>query len=86
MTTRTCGKSVKGTELTVGDVRYMGWKQEATVVKTEAGQLAAGARYQDVTTDDGNTDRRWEGFLYRIVVEVPLTLENATVAELAAIQ
>tara|TARA_Y100000034_G_C6587564_1_gene255125 strand:+ start:166 stop:426 length:261 start_codon:yes stop_codon:yes gene_type:complete len=82
-TTKTCSKSVKGTELKVGDIRSIGWKKTAVIVKVEFGQLEAGARYQEVTTDDGNTDRCWEGFLYSILVEVPMTILNSTPAELS---
>ena len=63
-------KQVKGTEIKVGDVRSIGYKQTATVTKVETGQLEAGARYQDVTCDNDKTDRCWEGFNYSILVEV----------------
>jgi len=65
-----CTKTVKGTELKVNDIRSIGWKQTATIKSVSYGQLEAGARYQDVTTDDGITDRCWEGFNYSILVEV----------------
>ncbi len=82
-TTKTCTKSIKGTELKVKDIRALGWKKTAIITKVVAGQLEAGARYQDVTTDEG-TDRCWEGFNYSILVEVPMTILNSTPAELAS--
>ena len=83
---KTCVKSITGTELKVGDVLSTGWKRSAVITTTVAGQLAAGARYQDVTTDDGNTARCWEGFLYPILVEVPMTIFNSTPKELSELK
>ena len=77
--TRTCSKSTKGTELTIGN-KTLGF---GIIVKLVPGQLAAGAKYQDATFDDGNTHRCWEGFEYHVECEVELNLENATPAELA---
>tara|TARA_R110000765_G_scaffold411091_1_gene510038 strand:- start:346 stop:549 length:204 start_codon:yes stop_codon:yes gene_type:complete len=64
-----CTKTVKGTELKVNDIRSIGWKQTSTIKSVSHGQLEAGARYQDVTTEDGNTERCWEGFSYSVLVE-----------------
>ncbi len=63
-------KSVKGTELKVNDIRSIGWRQSARITSVVSGQLEAGARYQDVTMDDGKTDRCWEGFEYSVLVEI----------------
>lgn len=60
-------KSIKGTELEVGMVRAKGWKESTTVTDVKIGRLEAGARYADITCDDGITDRCWEGFLYSIL-------------------
>ena len=81
-TTKTCVQSVKGTELKAGDVLSTGWKQSATIETAVAGQLEAGGRYQDVTTGDGKTARCWDGFLYPVLVDVPMTILNSTPAEL----
>jgi len=62
-------KSIKGTELEVGMVWSKGWKESATVTDVKLGQLEAGARYADVTCDDGITDRCWEGYQYSILVD-----------------
>ncbi len=83
-TTRKCGKSVRGTEIQIGDTRMLGWKEYQTVTAVSHGRLAAGARYSDVTTADGNTERCWECFLYQLLWDMPLNLENTTVAELRA--
>lgn len=61
-------KTIKGTEIEVGMVRSKG-KASATVTNVTPGQLEAGARYADVTCEDGITDRCWEGFLYSILLK-----------------
>ena len=60
-------KSIKGTEIKTGMVRSKGWKESATVTGVTLGQLEAGARYADVTCDDGITDRCWDGFQYSVL-------------------
>lgn len=81
---KTVTKSVKGTELAVGDVRSLGWEESSQVVTVQPGQLEAGARYQDVTTENGKVERCWEGFFYSVLVQIPCTILNSTPAEIAA--
>ena len=59
-------KSVKGTEIAVGDVRTLGYRNEAAVVAVTLGRLDRGARFADVTLADGTTERCWEDFLYHV--------------------
>jgi hypothetical protein len=65
-TTQTTWQSIPGTEIRVGDRRYAGWALHYTVVSVRTGGVPNGARYADVTTSDGETQRCWEGFLYRV--------------------
>jgi len=71
-------KSVKGTDLKVGD-KTLGF---GTIVSVIPGQLEAGAKYQDATFDNEPTHRCWEGFKYHVECEIVLNLMNSTVQEL----
>lgn len=78
MTTRKGSKSVRGTDLKVGD-KTLGF---GLIIKTSPGQHPAGAKYLDATFKDGSTHRCWEGFKYHVECEIELNLENATPREL----
>ncbi len=57
-------EKVSGIDIQLGDYRPL---DNDYVAKVELGQVEAGARYADVTTDTGIIDRCWEGFFYSIV-------------------
>lgn len=78
---RKCAKSVKGTELKVGDILL--FPDPSEIVEIIPQRHPLGARYADVRTADGVCRQCWEGFLYRIEWDMPLDLSNATVTELA---
>lgn len=54
-------KAIKGTQIEAG-MTLVAYR--ATVVSVQYGQLAAGAKFADVTLSSGETERCWEGFLY----------------------
>ena len=68
-----------GTDLVLGD-ELLGFGRIIHVVR---GQHPMGAKYQDVVFDTFEPHRCWGGFTYHVLGMVPLTLLNATVAELA---
>ncbi len=78
MATRKGCKTIKGTDLKVGD-KSLGF---GTIGKVVSGQLEAGAKYRDATFDDGSTHRCWEAFKYHVECDIVLNLENATPREL----
>ncbi len=62
----------KGTEINQGDIlAFMG----LSVTAVNLGQLPEGARYADVTTTDGDIARCWDGFLYRVKVQLTTPAE-----------
>lgn len=66
MNATTTWASVKGTQVRVGDARLLGYTGTATVVSVTQGQLTTGARYADVVLSNGETERCWDGFMYRV--------------------
>lgn len=56
---------VKGTEIRVGDYVFGDSAEVLAVKSVTHGQLDLGAKYADVTLEDGSTNRCWEGFIYR---------------------
>lgn len=82
MTTQTW-KSVKGTKIEVGNILLTDYSGTSEVTAVEQKQHPMGARFALVTLANGETEECWEGFLHRVRVSVELTLENATITELA---
>jgi hypothetical protein len=63
-------RSIKGTEIQVGMVRVLGWKETAKVLGVVEGRHPMGARYADVEMDNGDVERCWEAFQYRILTPI----------------
>jgi len=57
--------NVKGTEIRVGDYVFGDSSEVLAVNAVVPGQHELGAKYADVTLEDGSTKRCWEGFIYR---------------------
>lgn len=85
MTTRKVSQSVKGTDLKVDDILLVSWPKGKRIVSCVPGQHPLGAKYHDVTLDDGEKMRCWEGFNYHIEVDEQITMRNATPRELSEI-
>lgn len=67
-----CCKLVSGTALAVGDVFCWAVGDHNPIAAIVSGQHDLGAKYSDITLNDGRTIRTWEGFNYHIEVEQEL--------------
>lgn len=84
--TRKESKSVRGTDLNVGDILFLSYPKRKVITSCAPGCHSLGAKYQDVVLEDGTYYRCWEGFNYHIEVDVSITLNNATPRELQELE